>query len=162
DEMRGVITGIFKLDNRNIYSCALSYRIASKLAVRIQADFFDTKILLSNPKTSIKIEMIAISTLGIFDLVSYQNYVIYSGIGLTSHQVKTLWVKGPNAKFPWDIYNFGFPSGVTVLLGFTNSLPQSYCIRAELQYTVGTKGQLLSVPLDWNGFKFLVGVGIKI
>ena len=107
--------------------------------------------------------MLSISVLGTFNLINTQNYKIYSGIGLVDRQIKVLWVKKSSPETPYDIdiYDFSFPSGIVALLGFTNLSSHPYRVGAELQYTTGNKGQLFSVPLDWSGFKFLVGVGIK-
>ncbi|GAH69517.1 unnamed protein product, partial [marine sediment metagenome] len=51
--------------------------------------------------------------------------------------------------------------GTVVLLGAATPPNQCYQVKGEIQYVMGADGELLGIPLDWDGFKFLVSLGIK-
>ena len=156
-----------KLKGDCIYGCALNYQLFPKYKIRIQMGFSNYSvphmtIPLQHTFESvelIKVNAITISVLAIRELLSHDNFSLYGGIGFIDYQIKTR-VPAFNGDIH-SLYGFGFPWGTVVLLGLTSSPSKSYHLKAEIHYVTGTDGQLFLTPLDWDGLKFLVSIGVK-
>ena len=153
----------YKLRGGTVYGCALDYRITAYYRVRLQLDFFDFKSggrRRIYEREDFRLKAVTISVLGLLNLFRYQNYKMYAGIGFVDHQIKT-WVPSYFLSPSSSTYNFGFPVATVVLIGIATPLKQSHYIKGEIQYVAGSDGRLYDIPLDWDGFKFLMSLGIK-
>lgn len=144
----------------NIQGFAFSYRITPNYEIRIQVDSSESEAQIRSFPTGIRSSITAVSMLGVLDLFQFQNHKLYSGFGLIDYQVKS---KQPLflSNYPSSKHDFGFPWGVMVLIGLATPPNQCYQVKGEIQYVMGADGELLGIPLDWDGPKFLVSFGIK-
>ena len=150
---------VFNLNQTIIQGCSLSYGITPEFSVRLQVDSFKMeKLSPTGAPVSLVIEATSVSILGLTDLFTYKNYSIYGGIGLVDRSVRTRCSGWGN--LPYYTYGFGFPWGITVAIGMKTSY-KILQVSIEAQYTSGVDGELYDIPLDWDGFKFLIGAGMK-
>lgn len=140
------------LSGGKIQGYALSYQVLSNCDIRIQIDFLECRSHCPHPEIDIRLKTTVVSVLGVVDLFQYPKYKLYAGMGLTDCRVNSpLYAK----------HDFGSPRSAVILLGVATPLHKSCQLKTEVQYVTGADGELFFVPLDWDGFKFLVSLGIK-
>ena len=150
---------VFNLNQISFQGLGFSYKVNPELSVRLQVDSFKIeKLSPTGAPVSLVIEATSVSILGLTDLFTYKNYSIYGGIGLVDRSVRTRWPGWGDP--PYYTYDFGFPWGITTSIGIKTSY-KILQVKIEAQYTTGIDGELFYIPLDWDGFKFLAGLGIK-
>ena len=142
-----------------IQGCTLGYRILPHCNIRVQMGFCECRSQCAHPEIDIRLKTTAISVLGVLELFQYQNYKLYAGMGLIDYRINS---NEPILDWPPSSkHDFSFPWGTVVLLGVATPLEKSYQLKGEVQYVAGDDGELLRTPLDWDGFKFLVSIGVK-
>lgn len=155
---------IFKLETKNTQGFSLSYQINPTLRARLQLEYFESVAQDPYSVLGIRLETVAVSMLGVYDLFQFQNYKLYGGIGLIDYRVRSrvknwpAWLGNP----PTSEHNFGFPWGSVVLFGISMPINKFYQIKGEIHYVTGTDGELFDTPLDWDGFKYLISIGMNL
>lgn len=155
---------IFKLEGKNTQGFSLSYQINPTFRTGVQLEYFESVAQGPYSVLDIRLETVAVSVLGLYDLFQFKNHKLYGGIGLIDYRVRSQvknwlpWLGDP----PTSEHNFGFPWGSVVLFGISIRLNKSYQIKGEIQHVTGTDGELFDTPLDWDGFKFLVSIGMNL
>lgn len=135
-----------------IQGYSLSYQVLSNCNIRVEIAFSEHKSHCPYSEVDIRLKTTIVSVLGMVDLFQYPKHKLYTGMGLTDYQVTS-----PR----YAKHDFGFPRSVVILLGVAVPLHKSCQLKVEGQYVIGVDGELFRVPLDWNGFKFLMSLGIK-
>jgi hypothetical protein len=137
-----------------IYGYEASYRLSPRFRIQVQLDSFDA--VGSSPGYPVwyKIETKGISILAVFDLFHYGSQTIYGGIGVTSQEIK-IWKCNAYGSIPYYVHNFDFPLGMVYVVGSAISY-HFLQLKGEI-HIMGSAGG----KLDWNGYKFLIGVGVK-
>lgn len=139
------------LGGGTIQGYTLSYQVLSNCNIRIQIGFCESRSHCPHPEVDIRLKTTIVSVLGVLDLFQYPRHKLYAGMGLTDCQVNSpLYAK----------HGLGPPRGAVILLGIATPLHEFCQLKAEAQYITGADGELFFVPLDWDGFKFLVSTGI--
>jgi len=147
------------LSGSKIQGFTLDYRILPDYTIRLQMGFSEYRSHSPHPQIDIRLKTTIVSVLGVLDLIQHQNYKLYGGMGLVDcriHSNEPILDWPPGSK-----HDFSFPWGTVVLLGIATPLDKSYQLKGEIQYVAGTDGKLMRIPLDWDGLKFLVSIGIK-
>ena len=147
------------LNGGKIRGCTLDYRILPDCNIRVQIGFAEYRSQSPHPEIDIRLKITVISVLGLLDLFQHQNHKLYGGIGLIDYRIHS---NEPILDWPpGSKHNFNFPWGIVILLGVATSLDESCQVKGEIQYVAGADGELMRIPLDWDGFQFLVNFGIK-
>ena len=143
-----------------IRGCSVAYQITPKSKIRLQIDFSEFKAEPRYIPIDMKLQTTAASMLGEFDLFQYGNRRLYGGIGVIDYRIVRSWWHWFGSPIT-RTYDFGFPWGAIVLFGLATPLNQSCEVKGEIHYVTGTDGELFGIPLDWDGFKFLISLGLK-
>lgn len=150
---------VFGLNGDSIKGYVFGYQITPELTIRLQIDSFQIEKPSPTAPQGLKIKATTISLSGTIDLFQYENYKIYGGVGLVDRRVKVRWSGFGN--LPYYAYDFAPPWGAVLLFGVGIPLGKFCLLKGEIQYVTGDDGELYYIPLDWNGPKFLVSLGIK-
>ena len=148
-----------KLNGSKIEGYTFSYRIVPDFNIRVQMGFSEYKSQSPGPEIDIKLKTTIVSLLGVFDLFQRQNYKLYGGMGMVDYRITSnepIFDNPPSSK-----HDFSFPWGLVFMLGVEAPLNKSCQLKGEIQYTARADGELFFVPLDCDGFKFLLSIGIK-
>lgn len=148
---------VFELNKTYTYGCTLTYQILPECKIHAQIDFSEFEALMIY-QMGMKFRVTTISLLSTVDLFHFKDLKVYGGIGLIDYRVKS-WIPGFR-EFACS-HNFGLPWGTVVLLGMAIPVGKSYQLEGEVQYVTGADEELYGIPLEWDGFKFLIGIGLK-
>jgi len=147
------------LSGSKIQGFTLGYQILPDCSIRVQIGFSEYRSHSPHPKIDIRLKTTIVSVLGVLNLIQHQNYKLYAGMGLVDYQIDSnepILDNPPSSK-----HNLAPPWGTIILLGMATPIGKSCQLKGEVQYVAGADGELISIPLDWNGLKFVVNLGIK-